>query len=171
MAACRDDTPPTTARLEYIICVVFRACLLLIKMHYFLYYITIGGLLCMTICWHILTLKPKNQFSPAKWNLSIPWWPWHWLPFITSFVRKKHTDRNRLPAKTRWLFLHSWCVCLWVSKLSTQVYRRFTPHSSASWQNPSLSTHLSPSLNPHFHPLSSNSVLSLPLLKSTRSKK
>ena len=34
MAACRDHTPPTTARLEYIICVLFRACLPLMEMHF-----------------------------------------------------------------------------------------------------------------------------------------
>lgn len=116
----------------------------------------------MWICLHLFTLKPvffSHQIKSKHVNDDLGT-----AMFSGNCSRKclcvlkKTQKNNRNTVTLKWLYLQQLVVCFWVSQLSTQVCKRFTPRSSSSWQNPSsfpLSTHPSP-----LPPLSSNSLSS-----------
>lgn len=108
--------PPTTVRLEYIICVQFRACLLLMEMHYFLYYITVRVVVYVKM--RVLTLKPF--FSHQIKSKSPPPMTWTLMILYDIIYSSKTCNRNRLPVKAQWLFRQELvCVPVNVTALYT----------------------------------------------------
>lgn len=72
----------------------------------------------------------KDGLFVQKSNIYVTYF-WMKTLRISGICRKTQCNANMFFRQLGWQL-----ACLWVSQLSTQVRRRFTPPSSASWQNP-----------------------------------